>query len=146
MPYDGGIEADHRRNEHIKPVTRKRKDLVSTSAGAPAGLPFRQETHADILADSHVPFSKMVLSSAINSLNLQEADCADGTSSISVTATVFPLLEGCLVPGFVDGDLRYETETAIILAQRRTSTEVSISIEVQQIVIVACRQCFSRTW
>lgn len=114
-------------------------NLLSAYAGSTTGLPVREEIHQDVLADSLKAFSKTVQASNINGRNLQESSCADGTSSISVTSTVFPLMEGCLEPGLVEGDVFYSSGTAIIgPLEASSSTDVSILLELN-FSIECCR-------
>ena len=111
----------------VQEQTRKRSDLLPPSAAAIAtGRPVRYEIYPNVLADSLRSVSEKVQASNIDGRTLQESACADVTSSISVTSTVFLLLEGCLAPTLVEGVVWYESETAIIAPiEGTTSTDVS---------------------
>lgn len=73
-------------------------------------------------------FSKVAPALAINSHRLQDSACADGAASISVSSTVFPLVEGCFLANVVDGKIVYAADTATIVSVESASTaEVSVS-------------------
>lgn len=62
------------------------------------------EIHVGVKGDKLGLFAEMGFqASTINIRSLQESACTDGASPVSVTSTVFPLLEGCYIPS-VDGD------------------------------------------
>lgn len=92
--------------------------------------PSGDQLHPDVSGVNYTLLSKMVQASAItdNSRRLQEgSDCADGTTPVLVSSTVFPLLEGCLSPSVVDGVLWYTTDTGVILPLESSNTaDVSI--------------------
>ena len=111
----------------VQQQTRERSYRLPLSAAAIAtGRPVRDDIYRNVLADSLRSVSEKVQASNIDGRILQESACADVTSSISVTSTVFLLLEGCLAPTLVEGVVRYESETAIIAPiEGTTSTDVS---------------------
>lgn len=106
-----------------------RKDLPSVAAGEITRLP------RDYGLPPPSPGGQLALdsetvhqASTVNGRNLQESDCADGTSPISVSSTAFPLLEGCLDAIVLDdGTVAYQGETSVVISQDgSTSTDVRL--------------------
>lgn len=124
MSPNSALEAVRGRIDPVQSKTWKGGNLPSNPTGTPERLPAGCEIHPDVLA----LFSNAVLhASTANSRNLQESACADGTSSIDVASTVFPLLESCMIPIEVDGQVSYGSRTGyIIYMEETTSTDVSI--------------------
>lgn len=60
--------------------------------------------------------SKSVPASAVNrQRNLQESQASTCETSVAVTSSIFPLLEGCLAPTAVDGfDVAYVSDTGFV--------------------------------
>lgn len=113
--------------EQVKAQALKLKELPSTAADTTTTfwLPSVGQIHHDAPGLNLALLSKTVQASAINKRSLQESDCADGTTPISVTSTVFPIMEGCLLPVVVEGAVWYTTGVATIFPASASSTDVS---------------------
>ena len=123
MSPDGALEAIRGRIEREHVQTWKEKYLPSATTGTFKSVPVGDEIHPYFLAlfPNVAPHA-----SAVNSRGLQESACGDGTSSIDVSSTVFPLLDSCMSPIEVDGDVSYGSSTGfIIYLEATTSTDVS---------------------
>ena len=121
------LDAVRGRVGQVKAQTLNSQDLLSAYAGYTTGLPVREKIHPGVLAEGLRSLSKTVQSSNINGRNLQESTCVDAASSISVTSTAFPRMEGCFEPGLVEGDVWYRSYTAVIASlEASSSADVSI--------------------
>lgn len=126
MISDGVLHAVRGRVEEFQQQKRTPLDLPSSSAGTTAALTDNDENHYDFLEGRLTSSSKLVQASTIKTRNLQESACANSTSSIDVSSTVFPLIEGCYAPYLSDDELWYITETALILPlESNSSSDVS---------------------
>lgn len=108
------------------------KIMSSIPGGATTDIPVGGEIHRGVPKYTHALFSDMVglQDSTIKRRKLQQSDCANGTSSISVTSSVFPLLEGCFDPDVTDGFVSYSSGTSCIIPLGSTITaEVRLSSE-----------------
>lgn len=125
--------------KQIHAMATNQKYLLSASAitTATAGPPGGDLIHLDVLGAKLMLSSELFPRAAADSRKLQDSTCAGGTpTSLSVSSTAFPLMEGCLV-GAVDGNGNpgYVTDTAIIaIVEPSTSTDVSIARQLEDVL------------
>lgn len=129
MSYHGVFEVFDAQIGQIRAKKWKLKDLLTTPASTTTTateLAVADAVHRDVQGDNFELFSKTAPPFSFNSRTLQGSVCDDGASSIFVSSTVFPLLEGCFLPNVVDGERVYEADTAIIFSVASdTTAEVS---------------------
>ena len=115
--------------ERIRAHTLRHQDLPSSSATTVYGGDLIQR---GVLGVRRMLSPETISRSVINSRNLQQSACADGTTSFAVSSTVFPLMEGCFVAVDVEGTTVYATDTAVIFpAEAPIATDVSSSGQTQ---------------
>lgn len=127
------IEAVRENSEKIQAWALSFGQLPPDPAGAIAmERPVRDEIDHYVAADKIASLSSLFQPSTSQKRDLQESNCADSTSPIYVTSTVFSLLEGCMTPVDIGGEVSYTLDTAFIFrGERSSSTDVSLCSEFQ---------------
>lgn len=123
--FDG--EAGQLRAKTVKdkgfPADSARPTTIATE------LAVGDQRHVQNPEDKPTLVSKVTPALAINSRRAQDFACADGAASVSVSSTMFPLMEGCFFADVVDGEMVYAADTATIVSVESTSTaEVSVPL------------------
>lgn len=114
--------------EQIRAQTLMHNDLPSGAVGptVPTRLPGRDLVQADDPVGNVAVLTKKGPVSVLNSRTLKGAACADADTSISVSSTVFPEMEGRLIMYQNGGRQSYSTWNTILSASELGENHVSI--------------------
>lgn len=132
MSSDVDVEVVRRQDVQVRSQVLKRNGVPSRSAGTTAtttGLHLDDLVHPDVARDRVGLVSNMVSPALLadSGRKLQELGCTGAGTSISVSSTVFPLMEGCFTPTLVDGSFTYTMATASIYVVESTSSTSEVS-------------------